>query len=186
MSEAKKEEEATPKKKKGKLPLIIALVAILGGGGFFVMKGKGGKKAAEPAIKLGAIEPVPEFLVNLTGGQTYLRTQIALQFKEGFHKEELDKNLPAVLDGVIAILTTRSANELRTLQGKRKLKKDIAYAVNKVFESSGHEEPSEEKSKETDKDKKKPAKVDHAEAHEDWDSQEGPCLKVFFTSFAMQ
>lgn len=187
MSEAAKEE--APKKKKGKLPMIIALVAILGGGGFFVMKGKG-KKHEKPVIKLGVIEPIPEFLVNLAGGQTFLRTEVALQFAEGFKKEELDKNMPAIRDAILSELTTRSQSELKSLAGKRKLKIRIAEAVNALFpgeDAHGEATPSEDAKDSKDTKKKDEKKEDKPkDENPEWDSQTGPCLKVYFTSFAMQ
>lgn len=180
MSE-QKEQEAKPKK-KGKLPVIIALVAILGGGGFFMMKGKGAK-VEKPAIKLGAIETVePEFLVNLSNGTTYLRTQVALQFQDGFKKEDLDKNMPAVQDAITSVLSSKSPGSIRTLEGKQKLKAEIAAKVNALLASDEHAEEEEDA-----KDKKKKKKDEHeAEEGADWDSKTGPCLKIFFISFVMQ
>ena len=82
--------EQPVKKKGGKLPIIIALVLVLAGGGFFVMKGKGSKEP--PPVKLGAVEPLAEFLVNLRESNSYLRAEIALHLKEGYEKEQFDKN----------------------------------------------------------------------------------------------
>jgi flagellar FliL protein len=180
MSETKVEEPQA--KKKSKLPVIIALVAILGGGGFFMMKGKGGGKKEVPAIKLGAIEPIePEFIVNLSNGTTYLRAQVALQFQDGFKKEELEKNMAAVQDAISTILSGKSPSSIRTVEGKRKLKADIAAKINKLLEEQSHEEKPKE-----GKDSKEEKKEGKAKPENDWDSQTGPCLKVFFPSFAMQ
>ncbi|HMS55811.1 MAG TPA: flagellar basal body-associated FliL family protein [Fimbriimonadaceae bacterium] len=180
MSENKEQEAKS--KKKSKLPVIIAIVAILGGGGFFMMKGKG-KKEEKPAITLGAIETVePEFLVNLSNGTTYLRTQVALQFQEGFKKEDLDKNMPAVQDVITSILSSKSPSSIRTLEGKKKLKAEIASKVNALLATEKHEEdPADSKDK-----KKKKDKEEEHEGEPDWDSGSGPCLKIFFISFVMQ
>ena len=179
MSETKTEEEVVdvaPKKKGKKLPMIIAFVAILGGGGFFMMKGKG-KEAKKPAVELGLIEPMPkEFLVNLGTSPTYLRAAVSLHLAKDFKKEAFDKNLGAVEDAIGGLLSSKSPVSIRTLDGKRKLKREVAQAINAILaESDGHKEP--EKDKKKDAPGKPPA---------DWDSAEGPCLKIYFTSFATQ
>lgn len=186
MSEAKKTEEAAPKK-KSKLPMIIALVAILGGGGFF-MKSKGAKKEV-PAIELGVIEPMPEeFLVNLGTSQNYLRAGVSLHMAKTFKKEELDHNLDAVKDAIGSLLASKPPSAVRTLSGKRKLKIEIARAVNEILEAASHEEPDPKDKGKEKKDKKKKDAEEEKDSieHEDWDSQEGPVLKVYFTSFATQ
>ena len=190
------DEAKEPKKKKGKLPIIIVLALVLGGGGFFMMKGKG--KPKEPEIKLGAIEPLTEFLVNLKGGSNYLQTEVALQFKDGFKKEELDKNMPAVRDAVIMVLSSKSISELSSEPAKARLKREIAAFVNKTLEDLAPP-PAEEHADEKKKKKKKkdeeeevvdPRKIAATPAdeleHPEWDSDEGPVLKVYFTKFATQ
>jgi flagellar basal body-associated protein FliL len=181
MSEEVKE---PAKKKGGKLPIIIALVAILGGGGFFMTKGKGGKEK-KPAIELGDVQTMPEFLVNLKDGSTYLRTEIALQTAKWIEKEKFDKMVPGVRDAIISTLTSKGIDEIRTLDGKDKLKKQIAKAINdEVDDSEEKDDASDKADKSDDGDKKK--KVIDVHIHTDWDSQTGPVLKVFFTSFATQ
>ncbi len=183
MSEAK---EAP--KKKGKLPIILIVVVVLAAGGFFKMKG-GGKKEA-PAVKLGETESLGEFLLNLNGsedGETYLRAEISMQMKEGVKKEEFEKDLPAIKDTVLQILRTKTAAEL-SARNMPILKFEIAAKVNKLLNEAS------EKSDGADEGKKKKKKKDEEEEsadpeereHPDWDSDEGPVLKVFFTSFATQ
>jgi flagellar FliL protein len=178
MSEEAKE---PVKKKGGKLPIIIALVAVLGGGGFFMTKGKPAKKE-KPAIELGEVQTMPEFLVNLKDSNTYLRAEVALQMKKGIEKEKFDKMLPSVRDAIITTLTSKSIDELRAPDGKDKLKKEIAKAVNEACDDSEEKEESADKSDSSDSKKKKKL----IEIHTDWDSQTGPVLKVFFTNFATQ
>ncbi|MBV6457363.1 MAG: hypothetical protein HONBIEJF_00471 [Fimbriimonadaceae bacterium] len=189
--------DAPKKKKKGKLPVILLLAVVLGTGGFFGMKMRGGGPQKEPEIKLGEIVPLEEFLLNLRDGRTYLRTEIALHFKEGFKKEGFDKSLPAVRDGVISVLTSQSLGVVSTMEGKEKLKAELATTINGILESL---EPKPEVKKEHGKDKKETeggkdketadkAKDDAASKepkHPDWQSQTGPVLKVYFTSFATQ
>lgn len=195
MSEAATPATDAPKKKKGKLPVILILALVLGTGGFFGMKMRGGGPPKEPEIKLGEIVPLEEFLLNLRDGRTYLRTEIALHVKEGFKKEELDKSLPAVRDGVISVLTSQSIGGVSTMEGKEKLKVELATAINGILESLApppekKEDHGKDKKESHDKGEKGEKDKDEPESketkHPDWHSQEGPVLKVYFTSFATQ
>jgi len=170
---------APAKKKGGKLPIIIVAVAVLAGGGFFMTKSKGGK-AEKPAVELGDVQTMPEFLVNLKESGTYLRTEIALQTKKGIDKDKFDKMVPSARDAIIATLTSQSLEDVRTLDGKEKLKKAIAKAVNDSYDDP------EAKDEAPEKDAPKDKKVIDVHIHTDWDSQTGPVLKVFFTSFTTQ
>lgn len=170
-------QEAAPAKKKGKLPVLLALVLVLGGGGFFVMKSKGNPAKVE--VKLGEVEQLEEFLVNLRGQGTYLRAEIALQLKEGFSKEELVKNVAAVRDAILTDLSAKSLYEVSTAAGKAKLKREIAESVNAVLKQL-------EEKKNPKKDKPEPANAKPKIANPEWESQEGPVLRVYFSSFATQ
>ncbi|MBS1716383.1 MAG: flagellar basal body-associated FliL family protein [Armatimonadetes bacterium] len=205
MSEEAEKKEATPegeapKKKGGKLPLIIILALVLAGGGFFAMKSKAPKP--KPKVEAGTIEPVGEFLVNLAGGgQVYCRTEIAVLLKKGVEKKELEENMPAIKDAIITVLRSTTSNDIRDSAGTALLKQDLCEAVNKVLEANAKkpDKPEASDSKLSD-DPKKADKKDAAEEpakdakgkhvlkkHEhEWDSDEGPILKIYFTSFATQ
>ncbi len=194
MSEEPKEKV---KKKGSKLPIIAALVLVAAGGGFFVMKGKGDGKPKEIVIKLSKVHPEPlkEFLVNLRDNGVYLRTEIALHPMDGFDVKKMEENGPAVQDAIIGVLTSKSLEQIRTPTGKKLLKKEIASAVNEILSEGKPEEPKpdpKEKSKEKvveivkkiepEATKEKPKE----RVPEDWDSLDGPILKVYFVSFATQ
>ncbi len=177
--EAKEAPVAAEGKKKGgsKLPMIVALVMFLAGGGFFVMKGKGNaapKKVEAPA--LGAIEPVKEMLVNLAGGTSYLKIEVALHMVKDFKKEELEKSKEAVTDSILLCLKSKKLSDIQSPEQLRSLKKELADDVNKILEPKGAEK---DKSKDDSKD-------DKPKVPDDFDSEKGPVLKVYFTSFATQ
>jgi flagellar FliL protein len=182
MSEAKE----APAKKGGKLPIIIALVAMLGAGGFFGMKMKGGEKK-EPEVKLGKIETLAEFLVNLRGNDTYLKAEVALHFADTFQKKTLDDNLPAVRDAVLVQLTSRSLSEISSPKGKERLRRSIAFAVNGVFAKLDNKGEDKKKDEKADSMKPAAAAANPPEPENpDWDSDKGPVLKVYFPSFVTQ
>jgi flagellar basal body-associated protein FliL len=147
MSEQAKE-APEGKKKKGKLPMIIILAVVLGGGGFFGMKMRGGDgKKKEPEIKLGAVVEIKdEFLTNMADRNSYVRAKISLQVKDGFDKAKVEHDLAPIQDVINMKLQATSLRSVSTLDGMRKLKKELAAEVNKLLAEH------EEKKKDEDKD----------------------------------
>jgi flagellar FliL protein len=205
MSEAKAKDAGEGKKKGGKMPVIIAAVVVIGGGGFFMMKKDSGGPKKEPEVKLAhAAEPAGEFLVNLGDGVTYLSTKISVQCAEGKsvssgggeHGGSASVS-PAVQDAIIEVLTSKRLDEITSVSGKTRLKYELAYAMNEAYKASTHEEEEKKADKKEDKEDKEGKEEKHAPAahglakdfhpeHEDWDADEGPVLKVYFTSFTTQ
>lgn len=169
-------------KKKGKLPIVVVLLLVLGGGGFFAFKMKSGGAKPKPAVKLGAVEPLAEFLVNLNDGASYIRTEVSLQFVKDYKKETFDANLASVRDAIILKLTSKSPSELKSLDGKRQLKRELAAVVNKALiqgEAESADKPKQAEAVAVPDPSAKPI-------HPDWESDTGPVLRVFFTSLATQ
>ena len=165
------EEEETEAPRKGgvkKLLVLMLLVLVLGGGGFFAMKMKM-KKSAPAKVELGEIVPLPEILVNLRDPNTYARTEISLHFKKGYEKAKFDHSVDAVRDAVILKLSSKSLKEVRTIEGKIALKKEIATVVNKVLDEGG-----------------KGGAASATQSDSEWDSESGPVLKIYFANFATQ
>ncbi len=87
----------------------------------------------------------------------------------------------AVRDAVVAVLSSQSLDDITSPEGKLALKKAIAKAINAV---APHEKEEGEKS--SKKHKKKAADEEEEVIDPSWDSQTGPVLKVYFTTFATQ
>lgn len=174
---ATQETPEQPAKKNGKLPLVIILALVLAAGGFFAMKLKKGK-AGKPEVKLGKIAKIEEeFLVPLMGDGTYLRTNISLHLAEGYDEKALTEEIDAVRDTIIMRLKSKWIKELQTLDDIRELKRELAKDVNGVI--TGKPEQQEAS---VPKNRSKPP----AREHPYWDSDAGPVLKVYFTTFATQ
>lgn len=188
-AEAQEASEQT-KKKGGKLPVILALLLLFGGGGFFYMKVKAKGTPAKVEIMLGEVVPLKEFLVNLQSPSTYARTEIALHLKDGYKKEELDKSMSAVLEAVQMVLSSKSSSEVGTVEGKLALKRELASKINAVLEeaaqASGHGAADAEKEKPGDSTSRTADEGDKKLEHPTWDSDTGPVLRVYLTSFATQ
>ncbi len=193
---APKEAVEGGKKKKGKLPVIIALVVVLGGGGFFMMKGNGGKE--KPKVKIGAeVAELGEVLVNLKGGSTYARMNIGLQFVEGFDVAHLEKQKAVIRDAIIMVVSARSVGDISSPTGKELLKELIATSINHSLHLLHPPEASEKAQTEAPKEDAHGAEKNHDDgedngvprakrAHPEWDSDEGPVLKVYFSDFVTQ
>lgn len=198
MAEAAKEAP----KKKGKLPIIIAVVALLAGGGYMMMSKGGDKKEEEPEIALAhSAEQIGEFLLNLKDG-SYLSTTVAVQTAEGTSVSsggdghgKAGEPYPWVKDAIIQVLSQKSSADLSSLEGKRMARREIAYAINHAAHLYKHEEGDKKSSKKKKKDKDKDdhasgtpdeLKPDYEPEYPEWDSDEGPVLKVWFLTFTTQ
>ncbi|HJP81871.1 MAG TPA: flagellar basal body-associated FliL family protein [Fimbriimonadaceae bacterium] len=180
MSEQAQTTETT--KKKSKLPLIIVLAVFLGAGGFFGLKMRGGETKKPEPVKLGAVVEIKdEFLTNMAERNSYVRTKISLQLKDGFDKVKLEHELAPIQDVINMKLQATSVRTVATLDGLRALKRSIAADLNRLLSES---ESESDKGKKNDKKGKKDSKKPEIPAG--WDSAEGPVLKVLFVSFATQ
>ncbi|MBL8047590.1 MAG: flagellar basal body-associated FliL family protein [Chthonomonas sp.] len=170
--------------------MIVALV--IGGGGYMKMSG-GKKKKEEPKIELGAVVPLPkEVLVNLREQESYLRTEVSLHLLKGVDAKHFEEYFPAIQNAFIMRLSGLDLKDLTTPEDKAALKRVLAKDANDALHVAGFHMPGEEPAEEEDsKDKKKKKK--HAEEEEsteieypEFDSDTGPILKIYFTSFATQ
>ncbi len=204
--------DAGKKKKGGKLPIIIVLAAVMAAGGFFGMKSRPVPVVKEPEAELGAVVPLtPEFVVNLRERNYFLRAEITLQMdknskihlggggdghggKGGPAPEEI-----ALRDAIQQRLSSMSIEDLKRPNFQQRLRRLIAADANHVLHIVAHveEDPKDaKKDKKKEKEKKKehhgPLTFDNVLEHSedwefpDWDSDEGPILKVYITSFATQ
>lgn len=165
MAEEKVEAAAPEVKKKGKLPLIIIMVVLIVAGVFIGMKA-GGKKDGPPPlppIELGEIETLgSEFLANLADGRSYVRANIAVHLAKTFKGEELKKYLATLRDAVILCLSSKSMEEMNSLEGKESLKREIAYHINQVLEEVVEKKPGEKEAEPHTPEGQKPGVDPHA------------------------
>jgi len=147
------EAPAEPAKGKSKmLIIIIAVVALLvlaGGGGaaYFLLMKKGADHAAEGGEegaggehggggdkKSGESAELPPFIVNLGGdGGRYLKVVMVLQISSKTAKEELDNRMPQVKDSVITVLSSKTPEEILSVDGKYELKMELTKRINSLI-----------------------------------------------------
>lgn len=170
--------------------IIIAAVAVLGGGGYFAMNKGGDAEPAEQKVELGEMYPLGEFLVNLADGRTFCKAEITLHLAKdvylveggGDKKKKGGPGDDHIRDAVNLVLSSKTLEEVSTVEGKMALKREIARAVNEAA-GKGSESKSEEGSEDA---KGEEGTEVVTEAKSDWDSDTGPVLKVYFRSFATQ
>lgn len=78
---------------------------------------------------LGAIAPFDTFLVNLSGGK-YLRLQLQVEMEGRDIPRRFYSRLVPVRDGIITLLTQKSASDLEDTRGKDALKRAIRDLIN--------------------------------------------------------
>ncbi|MFQ3586330.1 MAG: flagellar basal body-associated FliL family protein [Fimbriimonadaceae bacterium] len=202
------EAKEAPKKSGGKLPIIAVLVLLLGGGGFFMMKSQN-KPAEKPELRLahgekGTVQ-LEEMLVNLKDPDNYARLRIALHLKEGYEAKNVADRMSEVRDAIITLFSGLSRSEVSSPEGKKKARRMIALAVNRLLEPEGYDDlerdtkmeplPEPEEGDQEDggvQKKSTKEKLEASEAHgaaqdrSSWDSHRGPILKVSFSDFATQ
>jgi len=149
---------AAAKGKKKKLIILgaIGAVVIIGAVVGYMMYAKG---AAEKAAKQAELEQTPEyklqqqlkfkkenkppsfikmdeFTVNLPGrgGEHYLQASIVLRTADGSTEGRIKDFLPIVRDRVILVLSSRTMQELSTVEGKNNMAREIALVINSIIE----------------------------------------------------
>ncbi len=150
---------AAAKAKKKKLMIIgaaVGLVIIIGAVVGYMMYSKG---AQEKAMKQAELEQTPEyklqqqlkfkkenkppkfikmdeFTVNLPGrgGEHYLQASLVLRTADGSTEGRIKDFLPIVRDRVILVLSSRTMQELSTVEGKNNMAREIALVINSIIE----------------------------------------------------
>ncbi len=163
MADSKPEEEA-PKKKSKLPIIIIAVVLLLGGGGgagwFFFMKPKADEAHAEAGAEDSHAEESPRaerrpkrrsrtkddgprlfvtlepFVVNLNDPEQDRFAQIGVVFEVEDNTVEADINAvtPAIRDAMMMLITSKTAKELLTVQGKKTLAQQMVLATNAILD----------------------------------------------------
>jgi len=150
-------EGEAPKKSKKKLIFIIlgAVVAIGGGVGYYMWS----QSQAEAKRKQAELEATPEyqlkkqmefrkenkpprfikmdeFTVNLPGrgGEHYLQTAIVLRTGDSSTEGKIKNFLPVIRDKIILVLSSRTMQELATVDGKNAMAREIALVINSIIE----------------------------------------------------
>ncbi|WP_036303465.1 flagellar basal body-associated protein FliL [Methylotenera sp. L2L1] len=134
-------EEAAPASKKKLIIIIAAIVLAVGGGGaaWFFTQQKSHDKKEEVKKEEPATAPVfltlDTFTVNLQPDpdEKFLQVDISLQVASPEAAEAIKLHMPAVKNRLLLLLTSKSAAEISTVEGKQELSNEIIEEVKKPF-----------------------------------------------------
>ena len=159
------EPQESGKKKRPLLLIIIAAVVLLGGGGAgaFLMLGKGDAEAAVNAEATLASEASdeensdtmgeayyfsldPPFIVNFSGASRARFLQVSIEglTRDPRVKEDITKHIPQVRNNLVLLLSSKSYEELSTVEGKAGLRKQVLKEIQKILETETGQEGVED------------------------------------------
>jgi flagellar FliL protein len=129
---------------------IIVGLLVLGGGGYYAyitfFQNKvaeeaptEGKESAPKEVKeeetLGVMFPLDPLIVNLAGsaGKRFLKVTISLELSTPEVHMELKANIQKVTDSILVLLSSKSFEDVYSVQGKFKLKDEVTTRVNRFL-----------------------------------------------------
>ncbi len=139
MADEKTEEKEEGKRKLPVKWIIVAFLALVlvGGGGVVGWKFLAGTGEVSPEMgnlkpPLGTIFPLDTFIVNVaeTNGERYLKTTLEVELKDGSLAGEVEKRMPQVRDSILLLLSTKRFEDIKSFQGKSKLRNEIITRLN--------------------------------------------------------
>lgn len=132
-------ETEAPASKKKLIIIIAAVILLVGGGGagWFLTQQKAGHKEVkheEPA-KAPVFLTLDTFTLNLQPDpdEKFLQLDISLQVASPEAAEAIKVQMPAVRSRLLMLLTSKSAAEISTVEGKEQLSEEIVAEVKKPF-----------------------------------------------------
>jgi flagellar FliL protein len=143
------EAEAAPPKKKGKLPVIILAVVVLAGGGgaaWWFLKAKQTDPKATAAQKAADAAKPPLYTQldkDLTTGLTrsdaedhYLQVEIKIKIANEKVAEKINQRSPEIRDALLLLMTSKTSEDLKTVEDKQRLAAEMAAQINRVIQST--------------------------------------------------
>jgi flagellar FliL protein len=147
-----KESPATGKLNK-KLLLIIgaALLVILIGGGvaaYLLLKSAGQEEQMDPGERvpvpvvnpqadIGPTVDIAEFVVNIISDQDthYVKSALTIELTNELAKDEMNRRMPQIRDAILLLVSNKTFEELRDLQGKKQLKAELLSKINALMQT---------------------------------------------------
>ena len=154
------EAAAGEEEKKGlpiKLILIVVGVLALAGGGYFAYtkffqeevveetteegkegegkEGADGEQAEDLPPGVGVMFTMDPFVVNLAGssGKRFLKVTVTMELSSPEVNPEFEENLQKITDSILVLLSSKSFEDVYSVQGKFKLKDEIVTRVNRFL-----------------------------------------------------
>ena len=89
--------------------------------------------------ELKAMVPIRPFVVNLarSKGKRFLKVTLTMELNSPEVNAEVNENMSKIVDSILLLLSSKSFDDIYTVQGKFKLKDEITTRVNR-FLVTGH------------------------------------------------
>ena len=144
-------EGADKKKPIGMIIGIIVGLLVLGGGGYYAYitffqekpveeeasaEGEGAaKEGAKEEVNLGVMFPLDPLIVNLAGsqGKRFLKVTVSFELSTTEVHAELKENIQKVTDSILVLLSSKTFEDVYSVQGKFKLKDEVTTRVNRFL-----------------------------------------------------
>ena len=96
---------------------------------------EGGKKSEELPPDVGVMFTLDPFVVNLAGssGKRFLKVTATLELSAPEVNPEIQENLQKITDSILVLLSSKNFEDVYSVQGKFKLKDEIATRVNRFL-----------------------------------------------------
>ena len=141
------DQEETPPSRKFPLKWILIGVAVLvlAGGGYvgWTMVKTDPEAVADPSasnqkapeMEVGQTFSMDPFVVNLNeaGGKRYLKSKIELEYMTEEVRKELESRLPQMRDVILLHLSSKTLDEIQSIDGKVELKNALIKRINQVL-----------------------------------------------------
>jgi flagellar FliL protein len=147
------DQEQTPKKKRSKLKLalvVLPVLVLLGVGGYFAYtmvlggssgpdqkaeNGKEGPEANATRQAETAMVEMPTLLVNLADplGKRYLKMTASLEVNSQEAADRISSKMPKIKDSMIMLLSSKTYEQLSSMENKILLKKGIVKRLNQIL-----------------------------------------------------
>ena len=135
--------------------VVVVLVLVAAVGGYFAQQlitGNSQPKAPSSTMQtqpstavqpvspaVGVMVPLEPFMVNLarTQGSRILKVTVTLELNNPEVQPEVEDNRQKIMDSILVLLSSKTFEDVYSIQGKFKLKDEIATRVNR-FLAMGH------------------------------------------------
>ena len=149
------QEGVTPRSSWMSILLVAVLILVAGVGGYFaqeLISGKPESMTPSPSMKsqsvamtqptspaVGVMVPLEPFMVNLarTKGSRILKVTVTLELNNPAVQPEVEDNRQKIMDSILVLLSSKTFEDVYSIQGKFKLKDEITTRVNR-FLAMGH------------------------------------------------
>lgn len=104
-------------------------------GGHAARPAEHGKAAGGHGATTGSMKPMDPFLANLADetSSRYLKMSLQVEFVDAEPPAAFDARLPQIRDVILTLVTSKTFADIRTPEGKERLREDIIDRINHVL-----------------------------------------------------